>query len=55
MEDKTIITLAALVLLAIMEIYALSQGVNGTLLAAVVGIFAFVVGVPIGVKYQQNK
>jgi hypothetical protein len=55
MEDKSIITLAALILLSLIELYALSLGMDGTLLAAVVGIFAFAVGVPVGVKYQESK
>ena len=55
MEDKTIIIIVAMVLLAALEICAMILGINGVALAAVIGIFGVVVGVPAGVKYQERK
>lgn len=54
MEDKTLIIVVALVILAAIEITALILGYNGTLLAGVIGILGLVVGVPAGIKYKET-
>ncbi len=55
MEDKTIIIIVAMVLLATLMAHALNLGMDGTLLAGVIGILGIVVGVPAGFKYQERK
>lgn len=54
MEDKTIITLVALIMLCVIEVCAISNGIDGTLLSVVIGIFGAVVGVPIGYKLKEK-
>ena len=44
MEDKTLIIIVALIVLAVVEIAALGMGYDGAILASVVGIFAYTVG-----------
>jgi len=48
MEDKTVITLAALLALCVIEVCALTQGINGQLLMVVLIIIAGAIGIPIG-------
>lgn len=55
MQDKTIITIVALILLAALQAYALHLGIDGMLLASVIGIFGVAIGIPVGAKYQQAK
>ena len=48
MEDNTIKACVAIVCITALEIYALSQNINGTALAAVVGIIAGLGGYVLG-------
>lgn len=43
-NHKTIIVVVALICLTVLTVYALSQGINGTLLASVLGIFGVIIG-----------
>jgi hypothetical protein len=54
MEDKIMVTLAALVVLCILEIAALCHGINGQLFLAVLVIVAGVAGVPLGYKVKDR-
>ena len=44
MNDKTIITISAVACISMIEIVALSQGINGTVLTASIGTLALIVG-----------
>jgi len=48
MEDKTIITIAGMFILCVLELGALSHGINGQLFLAVLVIIAGAIGVPLG-------
>ena len=54
MDDRTAIVITALVLLTILMCVALYLGMNGTLLASVIGILAFAVGVPAGITLERR-
>lgn len=44
MQDKTILSLAAIFSVTVLEVYALSQGINGTYLAGAVGVICALAG-----------
>ena len=47
MEDKSAILVTALLCLTVVEMYALSQGIDGTILILYASIMGGVLGVPI--------
>lgn len=55
MEDRTLIVIAAMIMLTLIMMWALYLGINGTTLAVVIGIFGFIVGIPAGFKYQESR
>lgn len=54
MVDKNTVIITALLVLGLLEGWALWLGHNGTILAAVVGILGIVVGVPAGFKVKER-
>lgn len=54
MEDKTVVSCVALIMLAIIEVCALTQDIDGQLLMVVLVIVAGAVGVPIGLCAKQR-
>lgn len=57
MDEKylTIIVIVALVCVTSMVIYALSQGINGTVLATALSIFGVIIGAIAKVIYDKEK
>lgn len=54
MEDKTIVAVVALIVLAVVEVMALNCGIDGQLLMVVLVIIAGSVGVPLGIKVNEK-
>ena len=44
MKDQTILIVVALICITVIQLFALSQGINGTLLITVVGVLCGLVG-----------
>jgi len=49
-REQAIIVVAGLFSVTIMEVYALSQGIDGTLLAGAVGAICTIIGYAFGVR-----
>ena len=54
MKDWRVLV-AAIVSLASIEMVALSQGIDGSVLTVVIGIIALIAGVPVGAYFTSNK